>query len=166
MSKEYLEFVDCLDNCDVVELSDSELKGIVAMAGYCIYKNFASFQNCKGCVDLISSDKTLDIEVLSSHYDYLKGLDRRSLKWPSEDWLNCAVEGAKVFKTLINQEQSEKNFISVVCPRYSLRQLIVKRLLDLELCRVCVVCEDFSYSLIERCLYNLINIFRNNYRKF
>ena len=148
-----------------LDISESELKGLVTMDGYCVHKNIGTFTNCKGCTDLMLNDKTLEFEISSPHFDYLKGLDRGSLKWPSEDWLNCVVEAAKVFKTLVKSEETEKKFISVLCPRYTLHQLIVKRILDLELCRVCIVCGTFSHTLVEKCAHNLVNIFLNNYRK-
>ena len=98
MCQEYLQFLSCLDSCDSINITQSEINGMVVMAGYCIHKNIALFSKCNGCLDMMCVDKTLEVELAQkSNYEYLESLDRGCLKWLSEDWLNCVVEGSKVF---------------------------------------------------------------------
>ena len=52
------------------------------------------------------SDKVLEMENISEDFLYLKDLDRGGLKWPSEQWVTCVVEAAKVFKGLLISEEN------------------------------------------------------------
>ena len=110
--------------CDSIKFEDTEVKGFIAMAGYVTHKNFSLFDSCKGCYDLMCSDKVLEMENLSDDFLYLKDLYRGGLKWPSEQWATCVVEAAKVFKSLVNSEENELKFLSLICQRYTLHQLM------------------------------------------
>ena len=156
-----------LSRCDDMEHISSEQKGFAAMAGYTVFKNESLFNQCKGCLDIMTIDKSLDFTFSEeSELQYLKDQDRGGLRWPSDHFFSCVLEASKVFKSILYTKSSEEKFLALHSQKYTLHQLIMKRLVEVDLgIVICDVCGCSSFPLVFKCIQNVVNIFLNNYCK-
>ena len=81
-----------------------------------------------------------------------------------EIFLKIAKKSRTRFSGGTVSEENELKFLSLKFQKYTLHQLIMKMISDLELCNICDVCDALSYNVVDKCFTYIVNDL-NNYRK-
>jgi hypothetical protein len=157
-------FSDALSLCETIELSDTEAKSLVFIAGYVGCKVINKL-SCELCRNELVFSKPLTIDLATSDsYQYLSDVDRGGLKWPTDCLVEIITQVFLVFRVIVSKEY-EASFVSVANQKSVLCHLAIERL---RACGTVVgecVCGTTLLKLAQMCLSATSNIFINNYCK-
>ena len=161
----FKDFLPVLDECDIIQLSEEQLKGLVFVAGYCVTKLIQ--ETCKGCQNQFCKEDKLTVETSNDSYMFIQALDRGGLTWPTDYAVDIVTQIFTVFQVLIGSKKNEKQFLTSGNQRRLLMYLGSQRLADLGLLEAsCQQCEkDHCGPNIQNVCVPAVNIFLNNYRK-
>jgi hypothetical protein len=91
-----------------IDVSENDISVIIYIAGY-IGRKIEFKVGCSLCLNLILTNRNLEIETFSGNLQYLTCLDRGALKYPREFLVSLLLETYKIFTILISTDY-EKYF--------------------------------------------------------
>ena len=153
-----------LDLCDEFQLEESELQSLIFLAGYVGHKVCSNKVSCESCKLELVSDRTLQYDLATEHFDYLLSIDRGGLKWPTDLLVEIVTQGYLVFKAVMSKN-FERLFLQRANHKRILHKLITARLLACGSVSGECTCGASILQLTHYCLFPLCNIFLNNYCK-
>jgi len=164
-SSELAPFLSVISDCDDVIVSETEMSGIVFIAGYVGYKLKAKL-SCIDCRLELLTDRALECDFpRDDSFDYMAGIDRGGLTWPTDLLVDIVAQTIIVFKCLVSSNHT-KNFTSAQKQRSIMSQLASQRC-D-KVCAVSAKCQTCGVDLgdiAKICIKIVCNISLNNYTK-
>jgi hypothetical protein len=86
-----------------IDVSENDISVIIYIAGY-IGRKIEFKVGCSLCLNLILTNRNLEIETFSGNLQYLTCLDRGALKYPREFLVSLLLETYKIFTILISTD--------------------------------------------------------------
>jgi len=95
-------FSAVLSDCDAVSISDSQTSALAFIAGYVGFK-LKKKLSCVDCRLEIFTEKALECEIPHDDtFNYMAGIDRGRLTWPTDLLLSIVVQCMITFKCLVS----------------------------------------------------------------
>jgi len=158
-------FSAVLSDCDAVCISDSEMSALVYIAGYVGFK-LKKKLSCVDCRLEFFTEKALECEF--SHddtFNYMAGIDRGGLTWPTDLLLSIVVQCMITFKCFVSSTHAH-NFNLTQNQRAIASGLALQRCLDvLDVSGKCSGCGAAPLDVMKMCIAAVTNISLNNYTK-
>jgi hypothetical protein len=158
------EFSGIFIMCDKMEVSDSESKSLVFIAGYVGYKLVTNKVDCELCKGELVTCQQLQVDLPLDQTSYIADLDRGGLKWPTDLLVEAVTQMFLVFRCVISSTY-EQQFLFANNQRSLLIQLFSNRLADCGLLEGKCICGKTICDLLTISMKTVANIFLNNYCK-
>jgi len=158
-------FSSVLSDCDALSISDSEMSALVFIAGYVGFK-LKKKLSCVDCRLEFFTEKALECEIPHDDtFNYMTGIDRGGLTWPTDLLLSIVVQCMITFKCLVSSTHAN-NFNLTQNQRAIASGLALQRCLDvLNISGKCSGCGAAPLDVMKLCIATVINISLNNYTK-
>jgi len=159
-------FKSVVDDCDNVVIAQTEMSGIVFVAGYVGFK----LKNKIGCIDCrfeLLTERALECDFPQDEsFNYMANIDRGGLTWPTDLLVDIVAQTVIIFKCLV----SSNNVTNFNTPGLNQRSVMMSLASQrcsqvISLTGKCSTCGVLLLDIAKMCIKTVSNISLNNYSK-